>query len=677
MSDDLKKPSNDEQNSSLPSAEQPLLGPVSGDQTASEQPPSGQSANDQGAPTPPPEEAAPKPPPPGLWSGNDPVGSITSPSETGRYRMVLRDYAAMVQIEGSLVTLDYSELDSEAKEQQKTILCQVSRTRLQNIHHENRLLGALLREKGRIPGLSAIADHKEVDLLPMDTILVGTTIHQLPRNVPPTGTDVRFASVEDVHHFSGVHPALFNIGYLYETAVPVGLMLKHFGRGDDGWGDAHMLGVFGVSGSGKTVMAASIVSGFAARREMGMLIVDPQGQFSASELGNDPKKWSWQLNEAFRLVGRGPDVFTVSMDDIALESPALFVQLLDRFDFFDALSIVGHEKKEQLGTDLLTFLSEWLRENESGALGDLRCTDELLGIICTMGAATYADPEKKTEQMKKAFFAAPFKVKKAQMVWERVREMFARPLKIGDLLDQVLIGRKIVILNVDAAEGIKDLYCAEILTDIEKKAEAIYRVQQGKPWRGDPVGKYKKVETNALIVIDEAHRFAPQSAGSNKDQEKMLHTLVDAIRTTRKLGVGWCYVTQSIASFNKDIFRQIQTKILGVGIGTGADNEHLESAFNNDKDLIERYRTLPRPITTGVFPFAIIGELVALGNGSRALFISATKTQQELFALNPNHFKYPNGAPVSGTKPRPSDGRKPLPAAQQLLLPPVEDNIPF
>lgn len=663
MSEDAKMTPKDEPNPEVTPTDQSPSEPSSDGQATSEQPP---------------EEAAPKPPPPGLWSGKDPVGSITSPCETGRYRMVLRDYAAMVQIEGSLVTLDYTELDSEANEQQKTILCQVSRTRLQNIHHENRLLGALLREKGRIPGLSAIADHKEVDLLPMDTILVGTTIHQLPRNVPPTGTDVRFASVEDVTHFSGEHPALFNVGFLYETAVPVGLMLKHFGEGDDGWGDAHMLGVFGVSGSGKTVMAASIIAGFAARREMGMLIVDPQGQFSASELGKDPKKWSWQLNEAFRLIGRGPDVSVVSMDDIALESPALFVQLLDRYDFFDALSIIGHDKKEQLGTDLQMYLSEWLRENESGSLGDLQCNNELLSTICTMGAATYADPEKKTEQMKKAFFAAPFKVKKAENVWERVREMFARPLKVGDLLDQVLIGRKIVILNVDAAEGIKDLYCAEILTDIEKKAEAIFRVKQGKPWRGDPVGKYKNVETNALIVIDEAHRFAPQSAGSNKDQEKMLHTLVDAIRTTRKLGVGWCYVTQSIASFNKDIFRQIQTKILGVGIGTGADNEHLESAFNNDRDLIERYRTLPRPITTGVFPFAIIGELVALGNGSRALFISATKTQQELFDLNPNHFKYPNGAPVSSkTTPYSSNGRKPLPAAQQLLLPPVEDDIPF
>lgn len=59
------------------------------------------------------------------------------------------------------------------------------------------MLRALLCEKGRIPGLSGFADHKEVSLLPMDSIISGTEIHQLPRNIPPTGTDIRFASTED------------------------------------------------------------------------------------------------------------------------------------------------------------------------------------------------------------------------------------------------------------------------------------------------------------------------------------------------------------------------------------------------------------------------------------------------------------------------------------------------
>jgi len=627
-------------------------------------------------------------PPAGLTSGKEPVGSITSPSETDKYRMVLRDYAATVQIEGNLVCLDYTEFDITGKIVQKTILCQVARTQLQNAHHEKAVLRALLREKGRIPGLSGFADHKEVTLLPMDSVLSGTEIHQLPRNVPPTGTDVRFASEEDVKLFSGKHKALFNIGYLYETQVPVGLMLKHFGAGDDGWGDAHMLGVFGATGSGKTVMAASIIAGFAARPEMGMLIIDPQGQFSGEnaegqyigELGKDSKKWSWRLGEAFRLTGRGKDIKIVRIEDISLESPNLFAHLLDKFDFFDSLGILGSDKKEQTVLEVARLLIEWLRTNQNetatSSLGMLQWGGRPMAeMICRIGSSTYRTPEDQFNKSMDRYDNNPLIQNRVKQIWEKVRAMFDRDYNLEDLLDDVLIRRKIIILDVDTEQELKDLYCSEILHGIKVKAETIYRIKQGKFRKGDKASKYKNAETNALIVIDEAHRFAPQAPRSNREQEKLLSTLRDAIATTRKLGVGWFYITQSIANFNKDIFRQIQTKILGFGIGTGADNEHLETALNNDRDLINRYRSLPRPLTTSVYPFAIIGELVALGNGSRALFISAPGTQQRLFELNPEHFKYKDGAFVLSGREL-SSGKKSLPASKPAL-PPPDDDISF
>ncbi len=620
-------------------------------------------------------------PPDGMWSGTAPLGSITSPCETGSYRVVLRDYAGTAQIEGSLVALDYEERDSSGAIVTKTVLGQVSKMHMENIHHKPGPLGALLREKGRIPGLSGYADQKEVDVLPMDTIIVGTDIHQLPRTIPLTGTDVRFASVADVAHFSGQHQALYNIGHLYETEVPIGLLLKHFGAGDDGWGDAHMLGIFGPTGSGKSVMGASVFAGFAARREMGMLIVDPQGQFSGWELGKDPDKWSWRLNEAFRRVGRGPDVRRIKMEDVSLESPALFVELLERLDFFDALSIIGSDKKEQTMVELTSFMSDAIASKQISSLGDLAYTDNLVGIIVQIAASTYADPAKQVNKMQQAYQTSPFKIARAKRIWEEVREKFDRTHRLGDLIDDVLINRKIVILDVFMDEKFQDLYCAEILDSIAKQAQMIYNAKNKIYRRGVPARKYENAETNALIVVDEAHRFAPQATGHKKDLERMKRTLQDAIRTTRKLRVGWCYMTQSIAEFDKGIFRQLQTKILGFGIGTGVDNEHLEDALNHDSDLIERYRRLPRPTTTGSYPFAIIGELVALGNGSRALFVTAFKDQKTLFELNPKHYKYPFGAPVSDEEPEargtptPQIARPTVPA----LPAPIDDtdDIPF
>lgn len=288
---------------------------------------------------------------------------------------------------------------------------------------------------------------------------------------------------------------------------------------------------------------------------------------------------------------------------------------------------------------------------------------------------TYADPPKQLQKMIAAFTSTPYKMRKAERIWNSVRDMFDRNYSLSDLLDDVLINRKIVILNVDADEGIKNLYCRVILSGIKEKAESIYRIKQNTPWRGDPAGKYKDLAINALIVIDEAQRFAPEGSGKSSDQEMILANLEDAIKTTRKLGVGWFYITQSIADFSKKVFRQIQTKVLGVGIGTGADNQHLESAFNEERDLIDRYRSLPRPISTGIYPFAVIGELLALGNGSKPLFISATKTQKELFELNPEHFKNTNGKPV--TTPINSRPFRKGNNSHDAVNPKEEDVIPF
>ena len=100
-------------------------------------------------------------PPEGMWSGAAPLGSITSPCETGAYRVVLRDYASTAQIEGSLVALDYEERDSSGTIVKKTVLGQVSKMHMENIHHKPGPLGALLREKGRIPGLSGYAARRK------------------------------------------------------------------------------------------------------------------------------------------------------------------------------------------------------------------------------------------------------------------------------------------------------------------------------------------------------------------------------------------------------------------------------------------------------------------------------------------------------------------------------------
>lgn len=593
-----------------------------------------------------------------------PIASITSPSSSGEYSAILRDYAATYQIEGSLVAFDYREIGSGGELIVKTVLCQVTKMELDNAVHKDPVMRAVLRKSGSIPGITGVSDNRTITLLPIDAIQKGYADHRMVRTIPPTGTEVRFASKQDIDAFSGNNPTLFNIGYLYETNVPVGLMLKHFGPSkkgeDDGWGDAQMMGIFGSTGSGKTVMAGSIIAGFAARHEMGMLIIDPMGQLSNGELGQDASRWSWRLDKALWMAGRGNDVKKVHVTDIAFESVGLFADLLVREGFLHVLVKDGGKRKE-----VAERLKDWLHyrlnpedttedgadedsETEEGEtkekqrkIRDLVWKNEWLDDFATQVASCYAKSIAKLNDLNKDLVAYPERYTTAKRIWERVLGKFTGKHRMSDLLDDVLISHKIVILNVDTDAKDVDLYCSEILKGIKKKAEAIGRAKQGRVRSNEPDAQYmqKQNQTNALIVIDEAHRFAPQHVSDDNYKKEMLRTLQDAIRTTRKLNVGWCYVTQSIADFDRSVFRQLGTKILGVGIGSGADNDYLDDIFNKDRDLIAQYRRLPLPRNTKVYPYAIIGQLVGIGNGTRAFFIAAPRTQEDLFRLNPNHFK--------------------------------------
>jgi ribulose 1,5-bisphosphate synthetase/thiazole synthase len=43
---------------------------------------------------------------------------------------------------------------------------------------------------------------------------------------------------------------------------------------------------------------------------------------------------------------------------------------------------------------------------------------------------------------------------------------------------------------------------------------------------------------NTLVILDEAHRFANREKTNNKNLEELRMKLLDAVRTTRKFGLG-------------------------------------------------------------------------------------------------------------------------------------------
>jgi hypothetical protein len=60
---------------------------------------------------------------------------------------------------------------------------------------------------------------------------------------------------------------LFYLGNAYATQIPLPMWFKHFGTGEKGAGEAYHLGIFGKTGSGKSVLAKMILCARAQPRE--------------------------------------------------------------------------------------------------------------------------------------------------------------------------------------------------------------------------------------------------------------------------------------------------------------------------------------------------------------------------------------------------------------------------
>ena len=75
------------------------------------------------------------------------------------------------------------------------------------------------------------------------------------------------------------------------------MWFKHFGGGAHGVGEAYHMGVFGKTGSGKTGLAKMLLGAYARHPEMGILVIDPQGEFSLEFTGKRDNSQGLEIRE--------------------------------------------------------------------------------------------------------------------------------------------------------------------------------------------------------------------------------------------------------------------------------------------------------------------------------------------------------------------------------------------
>jgi len=137
---------------------------------------------------------------------------------------------------------------------------------------------------------------------------------------------------------------------------------------------------------------------------------------------------------------------------------------------------------------------------------------------------------------------------------------------------------------------------------------------------------------NALIVLDEAGRYIPQDAGDDEMLKSLCRQLTDSVKEMRKMRCGFMFITQTITEIQKEIFRNLHFRIYGVGLGVGADADHIRAREGDD--AFELYRSLPDPRLSGTYAFMIGGVILALGSSGRPMVIEGFASGQAILDAN-------------------------------------------
>jgi len=171
-------------------------------------------------------------------------------------------------------------------------------------------------------------------------------------------------------------------------------------------------------------------------------------------------------------------------------------------------------------------------------------------------------------------------------------------------------------------ESIRMVVIGEILTSLTQEAEK----------------KFKKRESlNTLVIIDEAHRLAPRERVENEEFEKVKTLLIDAIRTTRKYGLGWMFISQTLSSLHREIINQIRIYVFGFGLGWGIERQALREIIGGQEDamsLYQRFRDPQSSIGEKTYSFMSYGPISPLSFSGTPLFFNAFKYPEEFNNVN-------------------------------------------
>jgi len=565
------------------------------------------------------------------------VAIVGSPSSNAELTLNLTADAYNTGLVGSLV---YLRAPLGAGEE--CALGTVTQVITTNQWHQNPSLLGVVKTVGEIPGLTAEGDVRNADVKLQAAFRrpekkgpwtkTGPTLSMSPQ----TGTEVRRVTNTVINTLLTAEDLarVAYLGAIYrndDLTLPVNM--RDFA---DDRGAIHT-GIFGSTGSGKSAIATFVLACQFRHPNLGVLFIDPQGQFS------DDKKTLLPLQELARILGRPVQSLRIAHDIQLQPEPDLLCSMLSHTDFFDRLDM-SHEITIQNGS---RAIRDFLEDNQGWTK---KPSDELLHTLLD-----YFDDQRVVEGLIKSAdrrreIRSAVQRAKEGPGWERVLRVWAplhslftthnltggqrKPLwgVFQRVLDPAARGpRPYVVIDMSAhppgktgdsttSSGLK------ILDDVDLKARLL-RMIVGM-LRAVAESSYKDDRPlNTLVMFDEAHRYAPPSRGElSMEIRALTNQLADCARETRKYGIGWTYITQNIGGLNPTIFDMLGVRICGFGLGTSdlrAMEDHIDS-----KDSLQLYRTFANPEQTYQYSYMITGPFSPLSFTQAPLFVTTFRPNE-------------------------------------------------
>jgi hypothetical protein len=575
-----------------------------------------------------------------------PIAVIGSPNSTTTFTVDILETARDRALDHAWVTFEVTERFN-GRSYRKRALCQLGGIVTRNRWHEDPVIRAVIKHQGALPALSGESDLTSAQLSALGVFLLDDSGRVLRRTTlstpPPSGTPVFPADAATLQDLVHTEPGIFYAGQSPGDGLPVPLTLRHFGSTENGgFGEAVMLGIFGQTRSGKSILAAQMLAGFAANRDLGILVLDPQGEFGRDRFAAGDHRVDFSIKRLLGGLRAKRDVSVITTDEVALEGCEAFTELLRRAGFFETLGFKGANKEREAAERLAGLLQELTdAQGKRRPIRELRAADMALLVkdLARFADVIYATRPGTTpgEGQRAADVLARFNLDEPRLrrLWDEALRRFRTDpspssgqgdgrLPLSQLIGRVLSDRAVVVLSFtqEGADETPYFLLNEILTRLR---QVIHRsFQNGQT-------------SNALVLLDEAHLFAGEHAAETSDGTRTRSLLAQSIRMTGKYGVGWMFVTQTLHDFDKTILRQLQVKIFGQGFKLGADREYVETELG--KEGFARYCSLPDPKRTGRYSFMLTGPIVALGSLGTPLVLQGFRASDDLMRANPHCFE--------------------------------------